>query len=774
MAQQPIYFAGDEKLLAALSEPLRKAGVLLQTFASQAALLAACETVAPGAVLLGARLPDGTAVTASQALAPKRIPCVVILSPSQGASRAAILRSGLADVAFSPIRPRQLGGRLAELAGTARRPEVRQPADARVRVTVGGRSVEGRLVEVSRDAAAVALAVVPQGGLAELQVDRAAGPLVLFATMLDATTDGPSTKVQFRLLGLLPDEEAAVLALAQAAPKAVPAAGVAPTPSVAVAPAVAPVARDPSPTLEPAAGAVAGADLPTPPPVASTPPVEPTRVAGAPEAPSVTSLAAGFAAELFGDATPAGPSWPRGVPTLDDALTAVRAALAAVSAEGGVTEGSETPAPPPQGPLEAAARTVVRTLTAQEREAFVPVPSAGLPAPQVVPGNVDAVPPAPAAGDAPAAARGPDEPTTTAPATGGASGASLDAEVAGVLRQASAHRVRLLATALAGRALLEVAAARPTGGAVPDDTTPGQAPKNAAPVVAEDVLSALVADAEAWGKTLRPLMDKALVSGGVAVLRELNAVQGTVTRAVVEVRNLARRMKGESDGPQGGALDVAVEAANAGDVARPKPSSGVGEVRIHAGVVARVPSTMRWGVPLLVVLVVTSLVVNVVVFRGRGGTGAEPANGVRKLTATGPRGVLQIGEGFFGPGGVKADDLLALARQQGMTMASIVGPRGEPLGLVDVEHGHVTLMPQVGPGAPGVGPGAPAPDQAPSPAPRPEPERPVVAPAMPEPAIPGAPADSPTPAAAVPVPSEAPSTPAPVPAVPAATGGSAR
>src|SRR4051812_29485113 len=173
MSQIRIFFAADEKLLSVLSEPLRKAGLVVETFRTQADVVPAAKVDPPDALLLGARLPDGTALAAFEAIGQgNQPPTVVVLAQSQLAARAGLLKSGIADIAISPIRPRQLAARLAELAGGVRRNETREYVRLSGTVTVGGRALPVTTLDVSREGIGLELEEsIPAQSLITIQLE---------------------------------------------------------------------------------------------------------------------------------------------------------------------------------------------------------------------------------------------------------------------------------------------------------------------------------------------------------------------------------------------------------------------------------------------------------------------------------------------------------------------------------------------------------------------------------------------------------------------------
>jgi CheY-like chemotaxis protein len=220
MSEKRIYFAADDQLVAVLWDPLQKTGLTVETFARQADLIAAALADPPDVLLLGARLPDGSALAAFKALEPNPPPTLVILTASQLASRFGLLRAGISDIVVSPIRPRALASRLAELAGGTRRMEVRERTSIPVMIDLDGRHVRGFTQDLSRDGLGLRLdAALTEQAIVGVTLNPPSGSSIkVFGRVAHCRLDGDVAVVGMRFLGASQDEEATLAHIAQAHP----------------------------------------------------------------------------------------------------------------------------------------------------------------------------------------------------------------------------------------------------------------------------------------------------------------------------------------------------------------------------------------------------------------------------------------------------------------------------------------------------------------------------------------------------------------------------
>lgn len=219
MARKRIFVAADEQLLPALAMPLRKAGMLVETFSKQADLIPATRIDPPDAMLLSAKLADGGALSVIQALAPVGSPpTVVVLAQSQLASRPELLRAGIRNVIVSPIKPKALAATMAEAAGGVRRVEPRDRVAIPVVVEWKDRRIGGVTVDISRDGLGLSLwEPIDSGVVLGVTLTAQATSLKVWGRVVHTRSEGDRTHVGVRLLGLVSEEEHALLKLARPA-----------------------------------------------------------------------------------------------------------------------------------------------------------------------------------------------------------------------------------------------------------------------------------------------------------------------------------------------------------------------------------------------------------------------------------------------------------------------------------------------------------------------------------------------------------------------------
>lgn len=154
MANKRVVLAADERLAQALTEPLQRLGLDVETVTTAPALAEVLGARGADVLLVGARLADGPAMAALRTIGrTQRLPPTVLVLPSsQAASRAVALRAGFADVVLPPVRPRLVARRLLELAGAPIRLEPPVPLRLRAVVRAGDQTIETHLHGVSSDA----------------------------------------------------------------------------------------------------------------------------------------------------------------------------------------------------------------------------------------------------------------------------------------------------------------------------------------------------------------------------------------------------------------------------------------------------------------------------------------------------------------------------------------------------------------------------------------------------------------------------------------------
>ncbi len=621
MPSTPIYFAADEKLLAALAEPLRRSGLELETFPSLVALRAAFDRELPGALLLGARLSDSTAYAALKSLSgPRHVPTLVIVGESQLDHRGQALRLGFADVAPSPLKPRVLASRLQELAGTASGEQTRASATGTVVVKTDDAAREAEVIEAGEQTLLVRLSpALTEDDLVELVFGRGAqAPLSLFGRVLTSTVSFEGSEATLRLLAMTPEETAALREIVRP-PQPPPAPADLEAEAADGWPAGTVEASRFEPVIpdfdaEPEQGESASVLAET---SGSAAAVEP----GADVSPAPVTAAAAPPAS----AEPERLCWPAAPEPLDACVEAVARFLSAGDAPG---EGSSLPTP-----LESAAEQIARQLGDFERRAFQmlrgePEDSAG-----ALPESAPKGPPpeAPVAAEAPPPAEGgsvlapaeraepsdakdltsfaaslenlalePPAGTPAVPATEEAPAAppteppipaaadkGLDAGVARQLREGAGHRARVLVAVTSGRALADAA----------DPSAPRAR-------VEHDRVTALAADAETWTAALNPVADSAVAAGDLPLLVDLNGAKDALSRLAGELRELEERLGQERDGasatteglaePEGTAAAPATGATPNAPASKPAPKSSAGLVWAVAFLLALAVAVVVW------------------------------------------------------------------------------------------------------------------------------------------------------------------------------------
>ena len=191
MSRKRIFVGADEQLLPALVSPLRRAGLVVEAFSRQSDLVPAARIDVPDAMLLSAKLPDGGALATYLALASLGPPpTVVILAQSQLGIRPELLQAGIRDVVVSPIKPRLLVARMAEVAGGIRRSDQRERVAIPVVVELKDRKIGGVTVDVSREGLGLSLwEPVPEGSVVGVTLNAKTGSLQVWGRVLHIRRD---------------------------------------------------------------------------------------------------------------------------------------------------------------------------------------------------------------------------------------------------------------------------------------------------------------------------------------------------------------------------------------------------------------------------------------------------------------------------------------------------------------------------------------------------------------------------------------------------------
>jgi CheY-like chemotaxis protein len=216
MSRKRIFLAADEQLLPALSAPLRRAGLSVETFNRQSELVPAVRIDPPDALLLSARLPDGSALAAFLSLGASPPPTVVVLAQSQLSLRPDLLKAGVRDVVISPIKPKLLSAKMAEVAGGIKRADARDRVAVPIVLEFKEQKIGGVTIDISREGLGLSLwEPVPEGSVVGVTLTNKTGSLQVWGRVLHVRRDGERTQAGVRLLGLVPEEEATLLRFAR-------------------------------------------------------------------------------------------------------------------------------------------------------------------------------------------------------------------------------------------------------------------------------------------------------------------------------------------------------------------------------------------------------------------------------------------------------------------------------------------------------------------------------------------------------------------------------
>ncbi len=530
MSKKRIFFAADEKLLAALCEPLRKTGLSVETFGKQADLVPAARIDPPDAMLLSARLTDGTALATFQALQQpgKAPPTVAILTPSQLGSRGALLKAGIADIAISPIRPKQLGARLIELAGGLRRAENKERLEVPATLEIDGRKVSGTTIDASRESLGISLTgPVSANAVVSVTLQLAAAPLTVLGRIMQARVEGDRVIASVQLLAMSADEENSLLKALPGQQREVTGKRETTMPVMAMTPGP---KLTPSPSAPIARPATLGPRTPPPAPVKPKPsldlldPVLPPPTLAKADAdelpefnidlgatplgtPKLTdeALAAAGISPLPKPAPVAPPidpnRWPQGVPSLLASLDALRIAVEVLSPRLGAGAWAAEAIPPDvfagRSFLESEALSFGPKLTTLEREAF----------------------------DGDSGVTVADEGGTPGPAYE----PTLDANLAGVIAAGAAQRFRVRNIELSGREALALGRREQLS-------------------FDDDQLRALQADVDGWAKAAQRNVDRAIAAGDDELGEQLSAGVRLVRQQMSFLDGLLKQLRGQSEG----------------------------------------------------------------------------------------------------------------------------------------------------------------------------------------------------------------------------------